>query len=115
MSAFNRFCKKAKRAAVKVGDKAEELVQSVSRSMKIKSLEMRVDEKYEELGKIVYQDLYVDECLEDQKLQIIAEIDALFAEIAVLKEETDEDVEDIDEEELADDEPAEEEAEKESE
>ena len=109
MSAFNRFCKKAKRAAVKVGDKAGEMMQSVSRSVKIKSLEMRVDEKYEELGKIVYQDLYVDESLEDQKLQIIAEIDALFAEIAVLKEETDEDVEDIDEEELAqDDEPAQE-------
>ena len=53
--------------------------------------------------------MYVDESLEDQKLQIIAEIDALFAEIAVLKEETDEDVEDIDEEELAqDDEPAQE-------
>lgn len=109
MSAFNRFCKKAKRAAVKVGDKAGEMMQSVSRSVKIKSLEMRVDEKYEELGKIVYQDLYVDESLEDQKLQIIAEIDALFAEIAVLKEEKDEDVEDIDEEELAqDDEPAQE-------
>ena len=109
MSAFNRICTKAKRAAVKVGDKAGEMMQSVSRSVKIKSLEMRVDEKYEELGKIVYQDLYVDESLEDQKLQIIAEIDALFAEIAVLKEETDEDVEDIDEEELAqDDEPAQE-------
>ena len=109
MSAFNRFCKKAQRAAVKVGDKAGEMMQSVSRSVKIKSLEMRVDEKYEELGKIVYQDLYVDESLEDQKLQIIAEIDALFDEIAVLKEETDEDVEDIDEEELAqDDEPAQE-------
>ena len=49
MSAFNRFCKKAKRAAVKVGDKAGEMMQSVSRSVKIKSLEMRVDEKYEEL------------------------------------------------------------------
>lgn len=115
MSAFNRFCKKAKKAAVKVGDKAGEMMQSVSRSVKIKSLEMRVDEKYEELGKIVYQDLYVDESLEDQKLQVIAEIDALFAEIAVLKEETDEDVEDIDEEELADEEPIDEEDEKESE
>ena len=81
-------------------------MQSVSRSVKIKSLEMRVDEKCEELGKLVYRDLHVEESLEDQKLQIIAEIDALFDEIAVLKENEEDvdDVEDVDEEELAEDE-----------
>ncbi len=110
MSAFNRFCKKAKRTAVKVGDKAGEVMQSVSRSVKIKSLEMRVDEKYEELGRLVYQDLHIEENLEDQKLQVIAEIDALFDEIAVLKEDKEEDVEDIDEEELAEDEESAQEA-----
>lgn len=87
MSAFNRFCAKAREVAAKVTDKAEELVDSASKSLKIKSLEMRIDEQYEKLGCLVYRDLHVDEDLEEEKLQVIAAIDALFDELAVLKGE----------------------------
>lgn len=87
MSAFNRFCAKAREVTAKVTDKAEELVDSASKSFKIKSLEMRIDEQYEKLGSLIYRDLHVDEDLEEEKLQIIAAIDALFDELAVLKGE----------------------------
>ena len=93
MSAFNRFCAKAKRAAAKVSDKAGELVDSASRSVKIKNLEAKIDEQYEELGKIVYRDLHTEEDLEEAKLQVIATIDALYDELAILKGENDADEE----------------------
>ena len=87
MSRFNRFCAKARRAAERVADRAEELVDSAARSVKIKSLEMRIDEKYEDLGRVVYRDLHTDEVLEEEKLALIAAIDALYDELALLKGE----------------------------
>ncbi len=90
MSKLNRFFAKAKNAAKKVADKAECAVDSAAKSVKIKSLEVRVDEQYEKLGKLVYRDLHTDENLEDEKLEIIAAIDALFDQIALLKAEKEE-------------------------
>lgn len=87
MSAFNRFCAKARSVAGKVTDKAEALVDSAARSVKIKSLEIRIDEQYESLGRLIYRDLHVDEDLESEKLEIVATIDALYDELALLKGE----------------------------
>ena len=87
MSTFNRFCAKAKNFAAKTADKIEELGDQASRAVKIKALEIRIDEQYELLGALVYRDLHTEESLEDEKLQIIAAIDALFDELAVLKGE----------------------------
>ncbi len=87
MSAFNRFCAKARKVAVKVSDKAEELVDGASRSVKAKSLEIRIDEQYENLGRLIYRDLHTDDDLEEEKLEIIAAIDALYDELAILKGE----------------------------
>ena len=85
MSTFNRLCAKAKRAVKKVSDKANELADSASRSVKIKALEIRIDEQYENLGRIVYRDLHTEENLEEMKLEIIAKIDALFDELEQIK------------------------------
>ena len=87
MSVFNRFCAKARGVAGKVTDKAEELVGSAARSVKIKALEIRIDEQYEALGRLIYRDLHIDEDLEDEKLALVAAIDALYDELALLKEE----------------------------
>ena len=46
---------------------------------------MKIEEKYEDLGRLVYRDLHTEEDLEEEKLRIIAEIDALFDTIAELK------------------------------
>ena len=88
MSTFNRFCAKARNAVRIVGSKAEEMVDSASKVVKIKALEIRIDEQYEKLGALVYRDLHTEENLEEEKLQIIATIDGLFDELAVLKEES---------------------------
>ncbi len=85
MSVFHRFWGATKRSAVKVADKAEELVDSARVTFKIKNLEVKIDEKYEDLGRLVYRDLHTDENLEDEKLRLIAEIDGLFDSIAELK------------------------------
>ena len=89
VSTFNRFCAKARRAVGKVADKTEELVESATKSVKVKSLEMRIDEQYENLGRVIYRDLHTDDDLEEDKLEIIAAIDALYDELAILKGEAD--------------------------
>ncbi|MBE6702778.1 MAG: hypothetical protein E7585_05140 [Ruminococcaceae bacterium] len=87
MSAFSRFVAATKRTVKKISNKTEEAFDSAANSIKIKNLEMKMDELYEDLGRIVYRDLHTDDNLEEQKMQIVAEIDGLFDRIAVLKEE----------------------------
>ena len=85
MSTFNRFCNNVKNTFKKISDKTEELFDSAANSVKIKNLEMKIDEQYENLGRIVYRDLHTEEDLEERKLEIIAKIDALFDELEALK------------------------------
>ena len=85
MSTFNRFCAKVRRGFIKVGDKVEELGDSASASVRAKGLEIRIDEQYENLGRIVYRDLHTEEDLEEEKLAVIAAIDALFDELEQIK------------------------------
>ena len=85
MSTFNRFCAKVRRGFVKVTDKVEEVGDSASASVRAKGLEIRIDEQYENLGRIVYRDLHTEESLEEEKLAVIATIDALFDELEQIK------------------------------
>ena len=90
MSAFNRFCNATKRTVKKVTDKAEELFDSAANAIKIKNLEAKIDEQYEDLGRIVYRDLHTEEDLEEEKLRVIAAIDALFDRLEELKSKPEE-------------------------
>ena len=85
MSTFNRFCNSVKQTFKKISNKTEDLLDSTSNAIKIKNLEMKIDEQYENLGRIVYRDLHTEEDLEEEKLRVIAAIDALFDRIAELK------------------------------
>ena len=85
MSAFNRFCNATKRTVKKVTNKAEELIDSAANTIKIKNLEAKIDEQYENLGRIIYRDLHTEEDLEEDKLRVIAAIDALFDRLEELK------------------------------
>ena len=88
MSTFNRFCNNVKSTFKKISDKTEELFDSASNTIKIKNLEMKIDEQYENLGRIVYRDLHTEEDLEEEKLRVIAAIDALFDRLEELKATT---------------------------
>ena len=85
MSALNRAWHATKRTARKISNKTEEVFDAAATSVKIKNLEAKIDEKYEELGRIVYRDLHVEEDLEESKLATVAAIDALFDRITELK------------------------------
>ncbi len=85
MSKMNRFFAKVGRGFKKVGTKVENTCDSAAESVRAKGLEIRIDEQYENLGRIVYRDLHTEEDLEELKLEIIAKIDALFDELEQIK------------------------------
>ena len=85
MSKMNRFFAKVGRGFKKVGAKVEDTCDSAAEAVRAKGLEIRIDEQYENLGRIVYRDLHTEEDLEEMKLEIIAKIDALFDELEELK------------------------------
>ncbi len=85
MSTFNRVVTKVRDTAGKVGEKVVGIGDSAAAAIRAKKLEMRIDEQYENLGRIVYRDLHTEEDLEEKKLEIIAAIDAMFDELAELK------------------------------
>ena len=85
MSKMNRFFAKVGRGFKKVGAKVEDTCDSAADSVRAKGLEIRIDEQYENLGRIVYRDLHTEEDLEQVKLEIIAKIDALFDELEQIK------------------------------
>ena len=93
MSFNNRVCESAKKTAKLVGEKAEGLVDSATKAVKIKSLEFKLEEQYEKLGEVVYRDCHVDDDLEEERLAVMAAIDAIFDELAVLRGEDDTDAE----------------------
>ena len=94
MSTLNRVWDATRRTAKKIADKAENLADTATTTVKIKSLEMRIDEQYENLGRIIYRDLHTEEDLEEEKLRVIAAIDALFDRIAELKNKATEEADD---------------------
>ena len=85
MSKMNRFLAKVGRGFQKVGAKVEDTCDNAAESVRAKGLEIRIDEQYENLGRIVYRDLHTEEDLEESKLEIIAKIDALFDELEQIK------------------------------
>ena len=85
MSTWNRFLSKMGHGVKRVTGKVEEIGDNAAASIRAKTLAIRVDEQYENLGRIVYRDLHTEEDLEEQKLQIIAEIDAMFDELEAIK------------------------------
>ncbi len=85
---WNEFLAGAKKAfnkaAVKVGDFAD----TAADSIKIETLKLKLCEKYEQLGKIVYEEMTssASNPNADKAADKAAEIDALHAQINALKE-----------------------------
>ena len=87
MSNWSRFWAKTQTAAEKVAGKASVFAAQASHTMKLKAMQARIDEQYERLGELVYRELHIEESLEEEKLAVIAAIDALFDELFILKKE----------------------------
>ena len=85
MSAWNRFLAKIRRTAGMVGNKVEECGDEAAASVHAKSLEIQIDEEYENLGRIVYRALNSAEDLEEQKQEVVNKLDELIAELDAIK------------------------------
>lgn len=85
MSAWNRFLGKVRRGVNKVADKVEEWGDCATASVRAKSLEISIDEEYENLGRLVYRALNTEEDLEAEKQEIMDKLDELIAELDAIK------------------------------
>ncbi len=86
MSTFDQLRAKARHTAIEIGERVEELSDCTTISIKMKNLELRMEEQYERLGRVVYHELHTGKDHSQKKMEIIATIDALFDEHEVLAE-----------------------------
>lgn len=86
MSEFDKFCSAVKKTAGTIATKTGEVVDLAASKLKIKGLQLRMDEQYETLGKLVYRALRTGENTEEERNKAVAEIDALNEKITALKE-----------------------------
>ena len=115
MSKMNRFFAKVGRGFRKFGEKVENTCDSAAESVRAKGLEIRIDEQYENLGRLTYRAQHTGEDLEQNVMEIIAKIEALFDELeqikaakAARKEKAEEECDECTEEAAAEEAPAEE-------
>ena len=58
---------------------------SAADSVRAKGLEIRIDEQYENLGRLTYRAQHTGEDLEQEVMEVIAKIDAMFDELESIK------------------------------
>lgn len=87
MSSWDEFISSAKKAFSKAAVKVNDLADTAADSIKIESLKLKLSQKYEELGKIVYNEMKssTDDSSAEKAADKAAEIDAINSEIEALK------------------------------
>lgn len=87
MSCLHDFYKKARYVAEKALEKTGEIMKDAALGIKIKAVEMRLDEQYEKLGALLYRRFQNGEESGEEEAAIIAAIDELLARLDALKKE----------------------------
>ena len=85
MSKMNRFFAKVGNGFKKFGEKVGDTCDNAADSVRAKGLEIRIDEQYENLGRLTYRAQHTGEDLEQEVMEVIAKIDALFDEMESIK------------------------------
>ena len=85
MSKMNRFFAKIGNGFKKFGAKVEDTCDNAADSVRAKGLEIRIDEQYENLGRLTYRAQHTGEDLEQEVMEVIAKIDAMFDELESIK------------------------------
>ncbi len=85
MSKMNRFFAKVGNGFKKFGAKVEDTCDNAADSVRAKGLEIRIDEQYENLGRLTYRAQHTGEDLEQEVMEVIAKIDAMFDELESIK------------------------------
>ena len=86
MANWNDIKLNVSRAANKTIKKAGELADSASMNIKLKTLNAKLGDRFEVLGKLTYKQLKFDTSHAEEISKVIAEIDELREEIKQLKE-----------------------------
>jgi hypothetical protein len=82
---MNRFFAKVGNGFKKFGAKVGDTCDNAADSVRAKGLEIRIDEQYENLGRLTYRAQHTGEDLEQEVMEVIAKIDALFDELESIK------------------------------
>ena len=85
MANWNELVSGAKKTFSKAAVKVSEVADSAAESIKIEGLKIKLAEKYEELGRIVYEEVRSSKTNAERVGEKAAEIDALIAQIEELK------------------------------
>lgn len=85
MSKWNDFCKSVKQLTEKAIKKTEEFTDVASLRIKIKTLEGKISEQYENLGALTYSSIKDGSDNKDAVMRITAKIDSYLADIAAYK------------------------------
>jgi hypothetical protein len=85
MANWNEIMSGAKKTFHKAAMKVGEVADCAAESMKIEALKIKLAEKYEELGRIVYEEVKSSKTNAARVGEKAAEIDALIAQIEELK------------------------------
>ncbi|MBQ8448773.1 MAG: hypothetical protein IJX27_07580 [Clostridia bacterium] len=85
MASWNEFVSGAKKTFNKAAVKVGEVADNAAESLKIESLKIKLSERYEELGRIVYEEVKSEKTNAARVGEKAAEIDALLAQIEELK------------------------------
>ena len=87
MASWNEIKAKICKTTDKVVAKTSEVADTAAKHVKVKTIDGRLAEKYEELGRVYYVVLKGEEAEEGKAQAIVAEIEALVAEKKAIKAE----------------------------
>ena len=87
MASWNKIKAKICKTTDKVVAKTSEVADTAAKHVKVKTIDGRLAEKYEELGRVYYVVLKGEEAEEGKAEAIVAEIEALVAEKKAIKAE----------------------------
>ena len=87
MASWNEIKAKICKTTDKVVAKTSEVADTAAKHVKVKTIEGKLAEKYEELGRVYYVVLKGEEAEEGKAEAIVAEIEALVAEKKAIKAE----------------------------
>ncbi len=86
MANWNEIVSSAKKTFNKAAVKVNDFAYCAAESIKIEALKIKLSEKYEALGKVVYEEMKADKANADKVGEVAAEVDDIIAKIEALKE-----------------------------
>ena len=85
MANWNEFLSAAKKTFNKAAVKVNDFADCAAESIKIEALKIKLSEKYEELGRVVYEEMRAEKADAEKVGEKAADVDDIIAKIEALK------------------------------